>query len=74
MRLILTMTVAINECVLASTSRKVSFWLDTVKILSTFMKQLVPDLGTISLPQNYNVYKYKKPKTNNELLHYDKES
>ena len=58
----------INECVLASSPGKSHFGLHSKNSIN-FYEQLVPDLGNISLPQNYNIYNYKNPKTNNELLH-----
>ncbi len=58
----------INECVLASTPGESHFGLHS-KHSSNFYEKLVPDLGNISFPQNYNVYRYTNPKTKDELLH-----
>ena len=63
----------VNECVLASSPGKSHFGLHSKNVINLY-DQLVPDLGNISLPQNFNLYKYKNPKTNSELFHMIREA
>ena len=58
----------INECVLANCPGDSHFGLHS-KQTGDFYDHLVPGLKNISLPENYNIYKYSNPKSKNELLH-----
>ncbi len=63
----------INECVLSSSPGKSHFGLHS-RQSTKFYNELVPALGNIDFPKNYNLYEYSNPKTKNELLHMIREA
>ena len=58
----------VNECILKKTPGEAHFGLHS-RFPIDLLKNLIPNLGNISLPDDYDTYEYSNPRDRDKLLH-----